>query len=122
MMDVPIEIQTKVDKIFIEHQSVFRQTVPLFEDNDMFQVFDKLMTDYLLKNEEEMKIKHMILLLAIGRALIEAGFDRNAVKQTQEAVVMKYALPKSSFTINLISVLSGILHIAMSEALAFFSF
>ena len=119
-MNVPNEIQAEVDRILIKYNNVFRQAVKLFEDNDISYVFEKLMTEYLLNHEKEMKIKHLIILLAIGKSLIEAGFDKNIVKKCQIEILKKHTKQKSNTKKLLQIILLGILHMAVSETLAFF--
>lgn len=89
-MDIPEYLQKEVDRVLTFHEIIFRNAAQLFEtETDMHFIMETLMID-TMGIHNRMKVKHIIILFAIGQALVAKGFEKDKVKKCQIEILRKY--------------------------------
>ena len=91
-MDLPGNIQKEVDKVFDFHEKAFLNAAHQFEtarDMSLRVMMETLIIDSM-GIHKNMKVKHIIILFAIGQAMIAKGFQKEKVKKCQIKILLKY--------------------------------
>lgn len=91
-MEIPEYIQVQIDEVLVAHRHTFLQATYLFERGNMFEMMDMVMSHMNIKNG--MEGKHLFVLYALGKALVDAGHFPDKVKTCQLKMIEKHQIKK----------------------------
>jgi hypothetical protein len=92
-MDIPDPLIDEVDKLLLRHRYTFVQAMSLFKEKDLFEMMDKLMT-HSMNLKDGFEAKHVFILFALGKALVNNGYSKEQVKQCQMKMLETHGVKK----------------------------
>lgn len=99
-MDIPDSFVEEVDTLLLTHRHTFNQAMCLFREQDMFDMMNTLMT-HSMNLENGFETKHVFILLVLGTALVNKGYNKEQIKQCQLKMLKTYGLKKERHSMYL---------------------